>query len=599
MEKYHLLYLKLFFKKIKDMKLKTKIRIFLFLITILSIIGIGFYSYHIARRELIDNSKQAVLNIEKLGAASLDSRIDSFQESTYQVLKLSNIEALLNYSHDAAEANRIQNEGLPAAVSQQKKLWEYIDYCLLRPNSGMVYDFYKSGQQKLNSSEQEKLLDDLSGLVSKRRPIIWTKYKGKVYFIRKIISEQFEEKGVICFAINDRFFKIIDEGLDYMNDDNLIILNQKGELLKAVDIANAEDIIKRIEPYQKKHYYTYNIEKEIEGRRYTVLVINTSGSGWTIISFFSHDVLLRGIEEIFYGILELIIIVLLIVVVITGVISRTITRNVNIIEEGMKHYEAGAFDYRVKPVSYDEVGLLGLQLNYMAMKISELIQMLQLKEEEKKKLEVETLQAQINPHFLYNTLGSLKWAAIRENQKELAGALDALIQLLRFTIKKAGSQVTIEEEIKYIQNYIEVEKMRFGNQFSMCYEIDEDTKSMLIPGFVLQPLVENSLLHGIDMSEDDGIIVIRSYIAEEFLMLEVEDNGKGIETDEIGKLLTRDEKVYKGFNSIGLKIVDKRLVEIYGNDYKTTIHGSLGEGIKIALHIPLGEIKNEESGIDS
>lgn len=359
MKKNYLLYLKLFLKKIKDMKLKTKIRIFLFVITILSIIGIGLYSYHIARRELLDNSKEAVLNIEKLGAVSLDSRIESFQESTYQVLKLSNIEALLNYSRDEAEANRIQNEGLPAAVSQQKVLSEYIDYCLLRPNSGMVYDFYKSGKQKLNSSEQEKLLDELSGFVNKRKPIIWIKYKGKVYFVRKIISNQFEEKGVICFAINDRFFQIIDEGLDYMNDDNLIILNQKGELLKAKDIANAEDIIKRIEPYQKQHYYTYNIEKEIEGRRHTVLVINTSDSGWTIISFFSHDVLLRGIEEIFYGILELIIIVLLIVVVITGIISRTITRNVNIIEEGMKHYEAGAFDYRVKPASYDEVGLLG------------------------------------------------------------------------------------------------------------------------------------------------------------------------------------------------------------------------------------------------
>lgn len=594
------LYIKLLRKKIWDMKLKTKIRIFLFMTSILTIIGVGTYSYYIARHELIQNSKDAVRSIEKQGSRNLDDRINAFQDVSYRILQTSNIAELLEYSTEEAARNRTMNEGLPAVISQQSSLLSYTKYALLRPNSGEVYDYYKSGQKRLSSDKQNELLDILEQSVDKNHPICWTTYGNNVYFVRRIITPYFQDKGLLCFSIDESFFEFMSDDVEYLNDDHIIVLNRENEILKCQDEKRAKMILPEIIGNKEYHYYIYNLTRELLDDIYTVTVIDTPDNGWTIVSYFSHSVLLKGIRQIYVGMMGFLVVVILFVVLITAVISKSITKNVTLIEQGMVQYEAGHFEYRISPSSYDEVGLLGLQLNYMAMKISELIQMLHLEEEEKKKLEIETLQAQINPHFLYNTLGSLKWAAYKQGQKELAASLDALVHLLRFTIKKSGGLVSVWEEIEYIQNYISIEKVRYGDEFEIYYDINDSVKELQIPGFILQPLVENCFIHGLDFAAGKGRIHIKAYRQQGYLYIEVQDNGIGIEEEKIKELLKPDngKKQYKGFNSIGLKIVDKRLHEIYGSRYSTEIRSAKGEGTDILLRIPLEEEKDEMESID-
>lgn len=589
-----ILKIRIFRKKIRDMKLKTKIRIFLFLITIATVIGIGNYSYHTAEKELIKNSKDAVLSLEMQGSRSLDDRINSFQDVSYRIIQTANIEKLLNYSIEEALSKKTANEGLPAVISQQTSLTEYIKYALLRPNSGVIYDYYRNDQKKIKSSMEQELLNKLDETVDLHHPISWTVYNNQVFFTRQVISLDFEEKGIMCFAIDDIFFEFLGNELNYLSDDNVMILNKYGEILKCDFPGLAEELIKDLEKYHIENYYAYLYQREWKKSEISVTVINAPSSGWTLISYFSHDKLLKGIQKIKRGMLEVIIGVFVLSLLITTVISRTITKNVNIIECGMKHYEEGDFGYRISPASYDEVGLLGLQLNYMAVRLHEMIEMLQIREEEKKKLEIETLQAQINPHFLYNTLGSLKWAAFRNGQKELAGSLDALIQLLRFTIKKANGMVTVAEETEYIHNYVLVEQMRYGNQIQVFYDIEESVKEVKIPGFILQPLVENCFIHGLDQTKSNGQIEIRAYKEKDFLYLEVEDNGMGIPKEKLAHLLTPSENhKTKGLNSIGMKIVDRRLKEIYGEKYKTDIYSIVDQGTRIRLVIPWDDINND------
>lgn len=590
----------LILKKIRDMKLKAKIRIFLFSITILTVCGIGFYSYQIAKNELIRNSKDAVMSIEKQGARNLDDRINSFFDVSYRILQSSNIVKLLNYSKEEAESFRTANDGMASVISQQSSLAEYTKYALLKPSSGMIYDYYKSGVKKLGKEKEALLLERMDGLVDRKRPVCWTVYEDEVYFVRQIVTPDFEEKGILCFAVNDSFFEFMSDDMEYLGNDNVIVLNRNRDRMKYSGSDIAETILLGIEAFDDEEYYVYNTEMDVEGDVYSVAVIHTPANDWTIISYFSHAVLLKGIDTIFKAILNVILLAVCLVLLITAMISRTITKNVILIEEGMRHYERGEFDFRISPASYDEVGLLGLQLNYMALKISSLIGQLHIEEEEKKRLEIETLQAQINPHFLYNTLGSLKWAAVRQKQSGLADSLDALSSLLEFTIKKAGGMVTIEEEVNYIKHYIEIEKMRYGERFAIEYQIDEADWERKIPGFLLQPLVENSFLHGLDLTKEGGKIVIRGYEQVGYLCLEVEDNGIGMTKEKAAELLEdkKPEKKYKGFNSIGIQIVDKRLRELYGPDYHTEINSTVGKGTRITLWIPLLG-KGEGDGIQS
>lgn len=583
------LYISLFLKRIRDMKLKIKIRICLFSITILTVCGIGLYSYQIAKNELIRNSKDAVMSIEKQGARNLDDRINSFMDVSYRILQSSNIERLLDYSKAEAEVRRTANDGLPSVISQQSSLAEYTKYALLKPNYGMIYDYYKSGVKKLGKEKEALLMEQLDELVDRKKPVCWTISGGEVYFVRQIITPDFQEKGLICFAVSESFFEFMSDDIGYLSNDHVIVLNRNRERMKFGEPEITEGILRGIEAFDDERFYVYNTEMELEGDTHSISVIHTPANDWTIISYFSHAVLLKGIDTIFKAIFEAILIVVVMVLFITAIISKTITRNVVLIEDGMKHYEEGEFDYRISPASYDEVGLLGLQLNYMALKISNLIGQLHMEEEEKKKLEIETLQAQINPHFLYNTLGSLKWAAIRQKQPELANSLDALSSLLEFTIKKSGGTVTVEEELAYIKNYIEIEKMRYGTCFSIEYQISKEDQKKMIPGFILQPLVENSFLHGLDLTKAGGKIAIRVYGQQEYLYIEVEDNGIGMTEEKAAELLEdkKAEKKYKGFNSIGIKIVDKRLRELYGPEYHTKICSVLGSGTRITLMIPL------------
>lgn len=600
MKSNQVLRMKLLWKKARDMKLKTKIRITLFVMSIATVLGIGLYSYQIAKRELLKNSQDALLSMEKQGGKNLDDRISSFQDVSYRIIQAENIVKLLNYTPEEAIKNRVANEGLPAAISQQSSLYQYTKFAFLRPNSGMVYDYYKNGRRRFSAEQQEELLNTLDALVTRNRPVCWVNLDNEIFFIRQIVDSGFQEQGLLCFAIDPSFFEFISGDIEYLSNDQTIILDQNGHKLKSGQNRIGEEILQEVQTDKTQNYYTYQYRKKATDGDYSVAVIKTPKNGWTIILYFSHEVLLRGIQQIYTAMFKVVVIVAVIVLAITALISKTITKNVKLIESGMRQYEAGYFDYRISPASYDEVGLLGLQLNYMAVKISELIQVVHKEEEAKKQKEIETLQAQINPHFLYNTLGSLKWAAFRNGQKELANALDSLSSLLRFTIKKAGGFVSVAEEIGYIRNYILIEKMRYGETFAVHYEIEDAVNDLQIPGFILQPLVENCFLHGLDMAKGGGVIAIRCSQKKEYLMFEVEDNGEGIPEERLKELLKpeNEKKKYKGFSSIGLSIVDRRLKELYGERYHTLIHSSLGMGTKITLCIPLEVILNEVESVD-
>ena len=580
--------LQLFRKRIRDSKLKTKIRISLFLITILTILGIGSYSYHVARRELIRNAEQSVVNLQKQGSRNLDDRVDDFEDATFQILQASGIEKVLGYTSEEAEAKRVVNEGLPTVITQHSILQKYTDFALLRPLSGRVYSYYRSGHGKLSSVEEQQLLDKLDSMVELHHIKHWINLDGVIFFVRQVVLTDLRERGILCFAVKEEFFDFLGDELQYLNEDRMLIYNRQGEILWGGIALKQVELTEELKNRDEIRSGTENFSVQLGTDVMAVTVSMTPSNGWKLVSFYLYSELLEGIRRIIRGILWAVLAAAVVIIGITFLISRQIEKNVTIIENGMRHYEEGDFGYRIRPASYDEVGLLGLQLNYMALRLHDLIEKLQLKEEEKKQLEIETLQAQINPHFLYNTLGSLKWAAFRNGQKDLAGSLDALIALLRFTIKKADSMVSVEEEADYIRNYVAVEKMRYGDSFTVEYQIAENTREMQIPGFILQPLVENSIIHGLDQTKPGGKITIRAEKTTDVLCIEVEDNGLGIPEEKRNSLLQPQEKKKSGgLNSIGMKIVDRRLKEMYGDKYRTEILSEEGHGTTVQLWIPL------------
>lgn len=576
-------------KKVRDLRLKNKIQISFLFITILTVFAVALLSYEVAKREMVRNSYQTVTELEKQGSERLGERKREFEESSYRILHMSNVEPLLAYSEQEARMLKNRNEGLPSTIMQQSLLLKYTRFALLQPVSGVVYDYYHSGEAHLNESSESEILRKLDDRVDKHDPVVWEKIGEDIYFARQIVSPtNFVEEGIIIFCVDEEFFSFLGNDISYLDENNSFVLDKKGNFLKGGDNKNNENVHSFV---SEVDWNVNNYAAKAEGDLLVSASMSDS-SGWITVVCYSKTILLSGVSQIFRYVLVVLACTLVMGILLSEFLSKTIAQNTDVIEKGMKEFEDGNFRYRISPVSYDEVGLLGLQLNFMAEKIEQLMERQRADEENKRQMEIATLQAQINPHFLYNTLGSMKWLAYKNGDIQLSDTLDALVQLLRFTIKRAGAMVTVSEEIDYIKSYADIERMRYENGFSITYEIDDAVLCENIPGFILQPMVENSLLHGLDMTKPDAKIIIRAghkYENEnEFLVIDVEDNGVGMDEKTLLELRNEDKPQKNGFSSIGVSIVSKRLREMYGESFRMDISSSQGNGTKISLWIPGG-----------
>ena len=242
----------------------------------------------------------------------------------------------------------------------------------------------------------------------------------------------------------------------------------------------------------------------------------------------------------------------------------------------------------------DEIGQVIEEFNIMAQKIKELLEK-EIKYElrqkelalEKKQAEINALQSQINPHFLFNTLETIRMRSMLKKEYETANAIKLLAKLLKRSIRWEKDLITIEEEVSAIYDYLEIQKYRFGEKLKFEIDVEEGVKSTKIPKMTIQPLVENACVHGIENSKGEGRIVVKVFKEGDMIVIRVEDSGKGLEDEKLEQLL----RAIKGLSSdkassVGLKNVFRRLELFYDKDFSFEIfRGELG-GLKVVIKIP-------------
>ena len=246
---------------------------------------------------------------------------------------------------------------------------------------------------------------------------------------------------------------------------------------------------------------------------------------------------------------------------LTGVIYRPLGR----LTAAMREVSAGDLEARAEVASRDEIGVLAGEFNQMLGKIEELIGQLLEEEQRKKDAELESLQYQITPHFMYNTLNAIKCAAMLREEQELGRVIEDFIELLQACVNKRGAFLTVEEEVRILERYIRLQEFRYDGQFSIQYRIGPETRECLVPRLVLQPLVENALLHGLDMKAENGRLLIRAEAAEGVLYLRVQDNGRGMTPEQIDSLLHSEARKTRGLTAVGIPNVRDRLKLYYGD----------------------------------
>lgn len=269
--------------------------------------------------------------------------------------------------------------------------------------------------------------------------------------------------------------------------------------------------------------------------------------------------------------------------------TRYLARPIMRLTEHMEVISSGDFRRNPDIESDDELGMIGQQINEMSAHISVLMENRIRDEQEKKDLEIKMLQTQINPHFLYNTLDSIKWIATMQHNAGIVKVVSALSSLLKNMAKGFNEKVTVRQELDFVDSYITIEKIRYIELFDVeIYVEDPALYEAKIIKLTLQPLIENSIFSGIEPSGKPGLIQIQIFSEAQTLYIRIRDNGVGISEENIARVLTDTSRVMKHYMSgIGLPNVDRRIKLIYGEKYGLQIESQVGEYTCVTVSLPL------------
>jgi two-component system sensor histidine kinase YesM len=253
----------------------------------------------------------------------------------------------------------------------------------------------------------------------------------------------------------------------------------------------------------------------------------------------------------------------------------------------MVQFGKGDFTVRCPEGAKDEAGRLSETFNQMAENINILVQKVYEEHLMKREAELKSLQMQINPHFLYNTLETINWMARVHGTEDIGIMVKSLGDLMRATINDKD-YVMLADEINSLNNYLKIQKYRYGNKFEAGFEIDPNTKKLYVPKLILQPLVENAIYHGIEPSIEKGVIQIKTMLDNKELIITVYDSGIGMTHDTISRVLDINSKEDNfTSHSIGLQNVIRRIKTLFGDDYGLEIHSELGEWTRIIVRLPV------------
>ena len=274
--------------------------------------------------------------------------------------------------------------------------------------------------------------------------------------------------------------------------------------------------------------------------------------------------------------------------VINAYISSRITGPIKRLEKSVNALEAGKLDTEIYIGGSYEIRHLGRSIRDMAGQIQVLMNDIVAEHESKRKSEFDTLQSQINPHFLYNPLDIIVWMIENEQKAEAVKVVTALARFFRISLSKGRSIIPVKDELEHVRNYLMIQQMRFKNKFTYQIESEPETLNLASLKLMLQPLVENAIYHGMEFMDGDGEILVRAFLEEGELIFTISDNGLGMTEEQVNGLL-KENTVHassKRGSGIGVKNVNERIRLYFGEQYGLSIESEPDEGTTIRIHLP-------------
>lgn len=438
--------------------------------------------------------------------------------------------------------------------------------------------------KKVQASKREIIISN----THRDNQLIDNSKSNVITIARKIYNPaDYSEIGILAMnisldAINDLYKDILkNEGVKvyFVNGDGFInYCNDNSQYMGYLDAEIKSDILK------PEGIFTFF---DNDGAKMFATYQTSSLTGWKILFTMKYSNLVLEANVLKAVIIIVIIFLCSFLYFLIVYFSKRIVRPIKNLELGMSTAIQSNFKNKLDITSIDEVGRLGEKFNLMLDKINQLISDVYYEQDLKRQAEINALQAQINPHFLYNTLNTIKLMAVLQKSDKIANTIDSLVKLLQFTAKKTEEFVSIKDEVTALQDYIEIQKVRYYNKIKFIFEIEEATLSFKTLKFTLQPFIENSIFHGLEPRGGKGTITVKIFRQEDDICFTVRDDGTGMDEATLNNLLNTDHENKNSFNKIGIKNVHQRIKLYFGYQYGVNIKSHINAGTEAQIKIPV------------
>lgn len=562
-----------------------------------------FVNYDKAKEEWTDNNRNSVNTLSE-SLHSMQMEIKDF--STYICIN-TQVKNLLT-ENDPEERNknaRVWEEETPIQYVQDVlALKGYIKTFAIYPENG-IRPYLRGMDGSVHIAELEEIYgtDIYSDTVNSKYGYIWRsvpKGSGEVYTTNRedkivLCREMFDQAkkrslGYIVISISQESYQNLMKNVIQNEDEGVLVLGADGKELSRAGFVDqeVEDYLKSEEFYDQDYR---SREDSFTCKKYKILCRQEGETASIVCKIVPEYGVWEQAKESVYTSLTLLLGVLAGMLPLFLIISNLVTRPLRRVSDAIRKFSAGDFEQRVEVATRDEVGEVADCFNYMVEDIKHLINenyVITLRERES---ELAILQAQINPHFLYNTLDSLYWQAMEAGNEELAESILALSQLFRMVLSQGKSEIPVEHEMELAASYLQIQKMRFAKRLDYQIEIEPAIKKAKIPKLIIQPFVENAIVHGFEKVDGKCELTVRGWQDGEHVIFEIKDTGTGMSKEQIDAVW-KEEPAHYAKQRVGryaIRNIRERLQLKYQESFHLDIQSAIGEGTTVTISIPFEE----------
>jgi two-component system sensor histidine kinase YesM len=591
------------------MRIKYKIIIFTYLIIILTVNTLGFIFYSTSQKYIINKASTSNLNIVKQINASINTlQTDLYDISTYiatnqEIISLLQRNSVItNTNNNNLSKMDLTNKIMNLIISK-----EYISLFALYSDGLDSSPYYICTDLSSNLNSYMNIKSNLiyHNIYSKNGAPYWFyNEKQSTYILgnnkhSKIIlgrliknPNDYTSLGTLFLGINEDVFKnIYIDNIQSINDESIVIVDDHNSVLSKYGDINILD-----NDFSSKNFYNDScnnkdgfIIDKVNNKDMLIAYSSDNQYNWKIFYSIDTNSLTQEIKQNKVFIYIIVLICMFISFPLILLITHYITTPLKNLLESMKNLKKGNFTEQVKVTNNDEIGQLSVVYNEMVIEIKELIEENYVLEIKEREAELNALHSQINPHFLYNTLDTIYWKAQGNNQKEIGDMIYSLSKLFRLSLNRGENFITISKEKELLEHYLLLQRIRFKDKLIYEILIDDSILNYVIPKFILQPFIENAIVHGLEPKEGTGNILIEGQHLDNNLYFTIQDNGIGIETNKLNNLVNYINEPNKNGKLGGYAInnISERLRLHFQNNYSLKFTSNINKGTKIEIIIPI------------